>query len=167
MQLRIRLRKETKTAKLIDDGDLMSAFTFNSALRARYNFQYATVDNFKVTVNRINNMPKSYKFNAVICIARTEEEQTTLRLKIAEAVRDSAYADIIFIDATSNIMGADRFEQWISVAAQTEYWRPKDPVLPTINKQMLNVLLQTGRMILREENSQFTLGLTLKKMLPV
>lgn len=60
-----RLRKETKTAKLIDDGDLMSAFTFNSALRARYNFQYATVDNFKVTVNRINNMPKSYKFNAV------------------------------------------------------------------------------------------------------
>lgn len=129
-----RLRKETKTAKLIDDGDLMSAFTFNSALRARYNFQYATVDNFKVTVNRINNMPKSYKFNAVICIARTEEEQTTLRLKIAEAVRDSAYADIIFIDATSNIMGADRFEQWISVAAQTEYWRPKDPRLAD-NKQ--------------------------------
>ena len=53
-------------------------------------------------------MPKSYKFNAVICIARTEEEQTTLRLKIAEAVRDSAYADIIFIDATSNIMVADQ-----------------------------------------------------------
>ena len=79
-------------------------------------------------------MPKSYKFNAVICIARTEEEQTTLRLKIAEAVRDSAYADIIFIDATSNIMGADRFEQWISVAAQTEYWRPKDPRLAD-NKQ--------------------------------
>lgn len=129
-----RLRKETKTAKLIDDGDLLSAFTFNSALRARYNFQYATVDNFKVTINKINNMPKSYKFNAVICIARTEEEQITLRLKIAEAVQDSAYADIIFIDATSNIMGADRFEQWISVAAQTEYWRPKDPRLAD-NKQ--------------------------------
>lgn len=54
--------------------------------------------------------------------------------QIAEAVRDSAYADIIFIDATSNIMGADRFEQWISVAAQTEYWRPKDPRLAD-NKQ--------------------------------
>lgn len=79
-----RLRKETKTAKLIDDGDLLSAFTFNSSLRARYNFQYATVDNFKLTINKINNMAKNYKFNAVICIARTEDEQTTLRLKIAE-----------------------------------------------------------------------------------
>ena len=121
-----RLRKETKTAKLIDDGDLASSFTFNSALRARYNFQCATVDNFKITINKINNMPKTYKFNAVICIARTEEEQTTLRLKINEAVQDSTYKDIVFIDATANIMGTDRFEQWINVAAQEEYWRPKD-----------------------------------------
>lgn len=121
-----RLRKETKTAKLIDDGDLLSAFTFNSSLRARYNFQYATVDNFKLTINKINNMAKTYKFNAVICIARTEDEQTTLRLKIAEAVQDSVYKDIIFVDATANIMGTDRFEQWINAAAQEEYWRPKD-----------------------------------------
>ena len=121
-----RLRKEVKTAKIIDDGELSTAFTFNSALRTRYNFQYVTVDNFKVTINKINNMPKTYKFNAVICIARTEEEQTTLRLKIKEAISDTVYRDIIFIDATSNIMGTDRFEQWISVAAQEEYWRPKD-----------------------------------------
>ncbi len=121
-----RIRKDTKTAKLIDDGDLSTAFTFNSALKARYNFHYATDDNFRVTINKINNMPKSYKFNAVICIARTEEEQTTLRLKIAEAVKNAQYADIIFIDATSNIMGLDRFEQWVGAAAQAEYWRPKD-----------------------------------------
>ena len=124
--LKDRLRKETKTAKLIDDGDLMSAFTFNSSLRTRYNFHYATVDNFKAIINKINNMLKSYKFNAVICIARTEEEQITLRLKIDEAVKSTDYEEIIFVDATSNVMGIDRFEQWVGVAAQAEYWRPKD-----------------------------------------
>ena len=121
-----RLRNETKTGKLIDDGDLISAFTFNSALRARYDFQYATIDNFKITINKICNSPKTYKFNGVICIARNEEEQTNLRQKISEAIQDPEYKDIVFIDATSNIMGMDRFEQWISVAAQEEYWRPKD-----------------------------------------
>lgn len=58
-------------------------------------------------------------------------------------------------------------KQWISVAAQTEYWRPKDPRLADNKQTDVKRTLADWKNDITGGNSQFTLGLTLKKMLPV
>ncbi len=41
-------------------------------------------------------------------------------------MKDNRYEDLVFIDASSTILGAERFEQWADYAANEEYWRTKD-----------------------------------------
>lgn len=121
-----RLRKETKTATLLAAGEIDTAFSFLPSIKARYIFTSVTVDNFTATINKIINERKTYFFRAVICYARNEEEQKKMHALIEEAVKKDLYQDIIFINASSIVMGVDRFDRYIDVAAQEEYWRPKD-----------------------------------------
>lgn len=121
-----RLRKETKTATLLNAGEISGAFNFPISIQTRYVFTDVTVDNFTTSINRIVNERETYQFRAVICYARNEDEQMKMRSFIEEAVRQELYKDITFIDASSNIMGLNRFDRYIDVAAQEEYWRPKD-----------------------------------------
>ena len=121
-----RLRNETKTATLLNAGEISGAFNFPISIRTRYVFTDVTVDNFTISINRIINEPQTYQFRGVICYARNEDEQKKVRSFIEEAVKQDTYKDITFIDASANIMGFDRFDRYIDVAAQEEYWRPKD-----------------------------------------
>ena len=121
-----RLRRETKTATLLNAGGIREAFNFPVSIQTRYEFTDVTVDNFTISINRIVNEPQTHQFRGVICYARNEDEQKKVRSFIEEAVKQDLYKDITFIDASANIMGLDRFERYIDVAAQEEYWRPKD-----------------------------------------
>jgi hypothetical protein len=121
-----RLRKETKTATLLAASEIDTAFNFLPSIKARYAFTNVTVDNFTSTINKISNEHKTYQFRAVICYARNEDEQKKMHTLIEEAVKKDLYQDIVFVDASSNVMGVERFDRYIDVAAQEEYWRPKD-----------------------------------------
>ena len=126
-----KLRKDTKTEKLVQDAELISAFRFSEALKSRFDFSYfATVDNIKPTVlGKILAEDKKYKFKVVICFARNENEQTKFRDKIDECINDEKYKDIIFIDATACQLGNDAFEEWVKLSALEENFRNPDPSL--------------------------------------
>jgi len=124
-----RLKKETKTNTLLTAGEIDTVFSFPASIKARYIFSNVTVDNFTATINKITNESNTYQFHAVICYARNEDEQKKICTLIEDAVKKELYQDIVFIDASSNIMGVDRFDRYIDVAAQEEYWRPKDSKL--------------------------------------
>lgn len=136
-----RLRKETRTNTLLTAGEIDTAFSFPSSIKARYSFTNVTVDNFTVSINRITNERKTYQFPAVICYARNEDEQKKMRSLIEEAVKVDIYKDIVFIDASANIMGLDRFDRYIDVAAQEEYWRPKNDNLANDKQKDKKALL--------------------------
>ena len=121
-----RLRDETRTAKLLADGGMESALSLTAALRLRYSIVPATSDDFTKTINRLSGEAPDYHIRGVICFARTEEDQKKLRGLIREAMADPRYAELVVIDAASNLMKADRFDQWVDAAANEEYWRPKD-----------------------------------------
>lgn len=121
-----RLRKDTKTAALLAAGEIDTAFNFPFSIKLRYIFTSVTVDNFTATINKIVNERKTYCFRAIICYARNEEEQKKMHTLIEDAAKKDLYQDIIFIDASSTVMGVERFDRYIDVAAQEEYWRPKD-----------------------------------------
>jgi len=121
-----RIISETRTASLVSGGDLVSALTLSPALRFRYDVIPVTVENFTATINRITNEPSTYKFRAVLSFARSDEEQNKIRELIRGAMNDNRYENLVFIDASSTVIGAERFEQWADHAANEEYWRTKD-----------------------------------------
>lgn len=124
-----RLRRETKTATLLNAGEIRGAFNFPISIQTRYELTDVTVDNFTISINRMINEPQTYQFRGVICYARNEDEQKKVHSLIGDAVKQDIYKDITFIDASANMMGLDRFDRYIDVAAQEEYWRPKDSKL--------------------------------------
>lgn len=124
------LRKTTKTAKLVKDGAFLNAFTFTDALKSRYDFSVvATIDDIQGTVNRIINENMPYKFRTVICFARDEAEQSKIRDKLKELISNSLYASIVFINASSTLMGMDNWENWLELTARELHFRNPDPTL--------------------------------------
>lgn len=117
---------ETKTAKLVDDAQLLSAVTLKPAQRARYLIEVATVDNFRMIINRIANEKRTHQFRSVLCFARSEDEQMKMRELIKEASGNEDHRDIVYIDASATILGQERFERWATFVANEEYWRSKD-----------------------------------------
>lgn len=124
------LRNTVKTSKLVKDGALLSAFTFSDALKSRYDFSViATIDDIQIAVNRIINEDSHYKFRTVICFARDEAEQKKMNDKLEELRANSLYSNIIFIDASSNLMGMDNWENWLELTAREQNLRKPDPLV--------------------------------------
>lgn len=143
-EIKEQLRNSTKTATLVNQGDLVSAFNFTPALKSRFDFTVsATVDDIQNSVNRILNENKTYRFRTVICFARDENEQQKMSAKIKQLTTDPKYKDIIFIDASSNILGLDNFESWLTLAANEQHFRKPDPDLANNKaKEAKNILTE-------------------------
>ncbi len=121
-----RITKETKTVLMVSAGGLDDVLSLTPSLRFRYEITPVTIENFTATINKITNEPTTYKINAILSFARSDEEQNKIRELIKNAMKDNRYEDLVFIDASSTILGAERFEQWADYAANEEYWRTKD-----------------------------------------
>jgi hypothetical protein len=78
----------------------------------------------------------------VLSFARSDEEQNKIRELIRGAMNDNRYENIVFIDASSTVLGAERFEQWADHAANEEYWRTKDVKLADEMARKTKVILE-------------------------
>lgn len=145
-----RLKNETTTTKLIKDGKLETAFEWPAALRMRFEFSYVTVDDFTKTINKLADEPAGWKMKAVVCIARNEKEQSKLRELISVAREDESKREVVIIDATPNLMGTDRFDEWAKFAGNEEYWRPKDDELANIKHDGVDTQLEAWSDDIRE-----------------
>ncbi len=125
-KIKKRISGEIKTISVVLDGDLISALSLSPALRFRYDVRPATVENFKTTINKIINEPSLFKIHAVLSFARNDEEQNKIRELIRGAMKDNRYEGLVFVDASSTVLGGERFGQWVECAANEEYWRTKD-----------------------------------------
>ena len=129
-EIKEELRKTVKTSKLVKDGNFLSAFSFKDVLKSRYDFGVVTtVDDIQSAVNRILNENMPYKFRTVICFARDEAEQSKMKAKLAELTSNAQYAEIVFIDASSNLMGMESWENWLDLTAREQHFRNPDPDL--------------------------------------
>lgn len=128
-QIKQKYRAETRTGKLIADGKFGEVLSLTPGQRFRYIVTAVSFENFTFTVNRIINEGEDYHIQAIIAFARTEEEQRKLRNTLKEILKEARYNRIVFVDASANLMGIDRFDQWVDHVANEEYWRPKDTTL--------------------------------------
>lgn len=149
-KIKKRLKSETRTAELIKDYDFASLLLLTPGQKFRYLFTPVTSENFTSIINKISNEQKDYHIRGVICCARNEEEQSKLRELIAKAKTKQIYNSLTIIDASSNIMGIDRFEQWIDAYANQEYWRLKDPDLAEDMKGKADAVIREWKKLITE-----------------
>jgi hypothetical protein len=124
-----RMNRDMKTVTLVSSGEFLSVLSISASLGFRYDIKLVTIENFTAIINQIANGPSTYKISAILSFARNDEEQNKIRELVKNAVKDSRYTNFVFIDASSTVLGRDRFEQWLDCAANEEYWRPKDAKL--------------------------------------
>ena len=121
------IAKNVKTSDLVNNVKLIDFINLTAAQKYRYDLRPATADNFTLTINRITNEDKTYKIKAVVCFARNEDEQTKLYKLLGDAVRDKRYHNLVFIDASSNLIGREIFTRWLENSANEKYWRATQP----------------------------------------
>lgn len=99
-----------------DVSDLRSTFTWPADLKNRYSIDYASAENFNTQLNAANRQAKEGKLGALICIARTTNEQVTLRQKIREAVTHDT--QVVLVDATYTLPDPDTWANYVETQAQ-------------------------------------------------
>ncbi|MDD4510532.1 MAG: hypothetical protein PHY23_06505, partial [Oscillospiraceae bacterium] len=124
-KIKERLRKEKKTASLVDEGELATVLSLNPALRLRYEITCVTADDFTRVINGLREKPTAWRLRAVIGFAKNDTEAVTLRKLMKQAATDESY-DMLFLDATSVPLGLEGFEQYVDYVANSEYQRKKD-----------------------------------------
>lgn len=145
----------------MSNGDLASALSLSPALRFRYDITPVTVENFTPTINKVTNEQTTYKFRAVLSFARSDEEQNRIRELIKGAMKDDRYKDLVFVDASSTVLGGERFGQWVECAANEEYWRTKDGKLADEMSRKAKAILEDWKTDI--ENGSFTIYSTYAK----
>jgi hypothetical protein len=121
------LRKEKETYKLVTEGGIGNVLSLGPALSQRFEITPVTDVDFTRTINTLRDRSIApWKFQAVIVFAKDEAEADSLRKKIKAAVSDKSFESITFIDALSNQLGKEAFEQYIDFAATAKYYAKKE-----------------------------------------
>ena len=151
-----RLKRETKTGKLLRDAQLESAIPLTAAEKFRFRLTAVTVDDFTRTSNqladKVSSPERDFHLYGVVCFAKDETEQTRMQELIAEARQEENKRQLVIIDASSVPMGAARFADWAKYAGNEEYWRPKDEDLANNHKRNLNEVLKLWKNSVLTEN---------------
>lgn len=114
--------KQKTTSQLIQEADMSSAFSFDGALRLRYDLHYVSKNDFKSTINtlRAKDADAGNKIVGVITFAKDDAESVEIGRLIKDAVADDTYR-MIFIDASINPLGTDLFEQYVDAMANSDH----------------------------------------------
>lgn len=122
--------KQGTTAKLVSEGPTVAtALNLNPALKLRYaldlesgKLPVVTISDFKKTMDTLRNKDVGWHFYAVLALAKTDEEAQSFRTLIKNSVADSAYENIVVIDALSTPLGLEAFEQYVDYSAMSMYY---------------------------------------------
>lgn len=124
------IREKSTTTKLITEGmALGSALNLSPALKLRYatdiesgRLQVVSQADFIRTMDVLKNKDINWHFNAVIALAKTDEEAQSFRSLIKKTILDESYKNIVVIDALSTPLGLEAFEQYVDFSAMAMYY---------------------------------------------
>lgn len=122
-----KLKRETRTDKLIEEGEFIDDFKLPRNLEIRFVTRLLTYENIKIEMKKIIANAQSHpsKLYAIYTFARNEDESARIRKEINE-ILDSGFDKAIFIDYSSNYLSSDLFNQYIENMANCNYQKGKD-----------------------------------------
>lgn len=111
-------QRRKATSQLIHEADMESAISLGGALRLRYELHFASVSDFKATINSLRAKEASFGniIVAVMTFAKDDAESVAIGRAIKEAIIDGSYK-MIFIDASTNPLGKDLQDQYVEAMA--------------------------------------------------
>ena len=145
------LREITRTASLVDDGNLIGTIPLTASQKMRYDLTAVTADNFTMTLNRMVDAEDDYRIKAAVCFARNDDERNKIYKIIIGAVGDGRYNKLVIIDASANLLERETFELWIKNSATETYWRGK-------NTPLANQMKSNAADCLKEWRNSFDAG---------
>ena len=126
---RTEIARTATTAKLITEcrDSISAAINLGPALSLRYEIEAACSANFKRTADslRLRDIP-SWKFRAVLTLAKDDDEAGSARKYIREIIDDEIFRDIVVIDASSSVLGAEDFSRYVASSAMAVYYGRND-----------------------------------------
>jgi len=122
-----RLTRESRTDKLIEEGEFVNDFKLPRNLEIRFILRHLTYENIKMELPKIIADSSSHpsRLYAIYTFARNEEECICIREEIRRTL-DSGFEKAIFIDYSSNYLSSDLFNQYIENMANCNYQKGKD-----------------------------------------
>ena len=123
------VRQNSTTETLAAQGELAGCLSLPACLRWRFGINDAgdletvTLANFTRKVNAMREADTSWRFLAVLAIAKDNGEGAGLRKKIKEAASQEEYTKILFIDATENVLGEENLDSYVDFSAMALYYQ--------------------------------------------
>ena len=124
------IRENSKTSKLVTEGELSTVLSLSPALRLRFESEpgtgkitTVTTTDFTRKINDLRDRATGCNFHAVIAFAKDDAEATIFRKTLRTAVADTQYENIVFIDALSSPLGSEAFEQYVDYSAMAMYYQ--------------------------------------------
>lgn len=150
-ELKASVRRNSTTAKLVDEGGLDSSLSLSPALRLRFSeapdkesITTVTINDFTKKINALKDRTQDWHFNAVIAFAKDENEGNSLREEIKKAAANPDYREIIFIDATSTPLGDDDFDSYVEYSALAAYYQNNNLKSAKDNNKLASNVLSIG-----------------------
>lgn len=127
---------DKKTADYIDklrtfelcQDEMKNAFKLKSDLKMRYNLTFADYTDITKRTNRLINSADSVEFNAIVGVAKDDNEAVILRKTMLEKINSNVPDDknIIYIDTTPTPFGSDSIDQYAFYMCSSEMQQGKD-----------------------------------------
>lgn len=101
-----------------------------------------TIETFKKQIELLKKNQTSWKFRAVLALAKDEREAQCFRERIREAISDPNNKDIIVVDALSMPLGLEAFKLYIQYASFAKYYAHSDKQQSAINDRSAKDVLE-------------------------
>lgn len=153
------IRKQSTTTKLVELGTLIpTALGLSPALKLRFakdiesgSLVVATISDFQKTMDTLKTKDNSWRFYAVLAVAKDEDEAQSFRSLIRKTIANEAYKNIYVIDALSSPLGLENFEQYVDYQAMSLYYQGNNNQQSRDNnRKALEVLNRTWREKIRD-----------------
>ena len=124
-----KIRKKTTNDLVTESEQLPFALSMPPALKLRFgksengDMVIATSTTFVKIMDSLKNKDYNWHFNAVLAVAKDEDEAISFRQKIKGLIANEDYKNIIVIDALSSPLGLEKFEQYVEYSAMALYYQ--------------------------------------------
>lgn len=122
------LYESKTTSSIIKDGDFKDTIEIPNDLKLRFKLEYAACPDFDITAKKIINTAAddNRHFYVVCCLSKNASESISITKKIAEMRKKYSDSDVIFIDCGRTLLGDDKFAEWVTNMATSNYYTSKD-----------------------------------------
>ena len=116
------------TSSIIKGEEFKDTIEIPYDLKLRFKIENAACSDFDITAKKYINaaIDDNRHFYVVCCLSKNVSESISITKKIAEIRKKHADSEVIFIDCGRTLLGDDKYAEWVTNMATSNYYTGKD-----------------------------------------